>query len=137
MAKITNINARNGQTIVDGALEKLAAYAAELGLGVEQKGRWTYYRDGKTLELKLSFVVGGEEGLEDKQKQEFALMAFYFGLEAQDYGAVIESRGKKYKLIGINRRARRFPFLMEEVGTGEKIRFGEMAKDRIIAQRGK
>lgn len=137
MTKVTNINARSGQTIVDGAMEKLAAYAAELGLAVDQKGRWAYYRDGSTLDLRVTFVVGGAEGLEEKEKTTFALYARSYGLEATDYGNVIKSSGKDYKLVGFNTKARRYPFLMEEVATGKRIRFGEMAKDRIIAARGK
>jgi hypothetical protein len=137
MTKVTSINARNGQTIVDGAMEKLMAYAAELGLGVKQEGRWQYYRDGSALQLKLQFVVGGEQGVEDKIRTTFELYARSYGLEPRDFGAVITSRGKQYKLIGFNTKARKFPYLMEEVATGEKIRFSEMAKERIIAARGK
>lgn len=137
MTKVTNINARNGQQIVDGAMEKLAAYAAELGLAVAPKGNWVYYRDGTTLEMRLQFVVGGNDGLEEKEKTSFALYSRSYGLEPGDFHAVIKSSGKDYKLVGFNTKARRYPFLMEEVATGKRIRFGEMAKDRIIAARGK
>ena len=137
MAKVTKITAKNGQELVDGAMEKLAAYAAELGLGVKQEGRWQYYRDGSALQLKLQFVVGGEAGVEEKEREKFDLYARSFGLEPQDFGAVITSRGKQYKLIGFNTKARKFPYLMEEVATGEKIRFSDMAKERIIAARKK
>jgi hypothetical protein len=133
--KITKIDAKNGGKIVDGALEKLAEYASELGLGVKQEGRWQYYHDGSTLQVKLQFIVGGDEGVEEKEREKFALYASYYGLEAQDYGAVVISNGKFYKLIGFNTKARKFPYLMAEVTTGEKIRFSEMAKDRIIAAR--
>lgn len=137
MAQITKITAKNGEAIVEGALEKLAAYAAELGLGVKQEGRWQYYRDGSTLQVKLQFIVGGEQGVEDKERATFDLYARMFGLEPQDFGAEIVSQGKRYKLIGFNTKARKYPFLMEEIATGNKIRFAEMAKDRIIAARKK
>lgn len=137
MAQITKITAKNGDAIVDGALEKLAAYAAELGLGVKQEGRWMYYRDGSTLQVKLQFIVGGEAGIEDKERATFDLYARSYGLEAQDFGAEITSQGKRYKLVGFNTKARKYPFLMQEIATGQKIRFAEMAKDRIIAARKK
>lgn len=136
MAKqVTKITASNGQDIVDGAMEKLAAYAAELGLGVKQEGRWQYYRDGSALQMKLQFVVGGEQGVEDKEREKFDLYARSFGLEPRDYHAIVPHRGKKYKLVGFNTKARKFPYLMEEVGTGERIRFSDFAKAAIIAAR--
>lgn len=137
VAKITKITAHNGESIVEGALEKLAAYAAELGLGVKQEGRWQYYRDGSTLQVKLQFIVGGEQGVADKERAKFDLYASLFGLEPQDFGAVIMSRGKQYKLIGFNTKARKYPYLMEDVATGDQIRFADMAKERIIAARKK
>lgn len=137
MKQVTKITAATGKPIVEGALEKLNQYAAELGLAVKQEGKWQYFRDGSALQLKIQFVVGGDQGLEDKERDTFNIYAWRYGLEEQDYGAVIESRGKKYKLIGFNTKARKFPYLMQDVRTGEKIRFTEMAKERIIAARKK
>lgn len=136
MAKVTKITARNGGEIVEGALEKLAAYAAELGLGVKQAGKWTYYRDGQSLELKIQFVVGGDEGIEERARADFNTFATYYGLEPQDFGAIITHRGKEYKLIGINtRRGAKYPYRFTEVSTGKEVSFTDMAKHAIIAAR--
>lgn len=135
MAQVTKITAKNGESIVEGAMEKLAAYAAELGLGVKQEGRWQYYRDGSALQLKLMFVVGGDQGVADKEREKFDLYARSFGLEPRDYHAIVSHRGKKYKLVGFNTKAHKFPYLMEEVESGEKIRFSDFAKAAIIAAR--
>jgi len=137
MKPVTQITARTGQPIVDGALEKLAQYAAELGLAVKQEGRWSYYRDGTTLQLKIQFVVGGEAGLEDKARTEFELLAWRYNLNAEDFGAIVTSRGRKFKLIGFNTKARRYPYLFEDLSNGDKIRFSDMAYAQIIAARGK
>lgn len=121
---------------MDGALEKLAAYAAELGLGVKQEGKWMYYRDGSTLQVKLQFIVGGEEGIEEKARAEFDTFATYYGLEPQDFGAIITSRGKQYKLVGINtRRGAKYPYRFTEVGTDKEVSFTDVVEHAIIAAR--
>jgi len=136
MTKITKITAKNGGDIVDGALEKLAAYAAELGLGVKQEGKWAYYRDGSTLQVKLQFIVGGEEGIEEKARAEFNTYARYYGLEPQDFGAIITSRGNQYKLIGFNtRRGAKYPYRCVDLATDREVSFTDMAKHTIIAAR--
>lgn len=138
MAQVTNITAKSGQVVVEGAMEKLAAYAAELGLGVEKKGSWKYDRQGTYLELSVKFIVGGDEGKEDLARDEFGRYAKYYGLEASDYGAIITLKGTKYKLSKINlRRGVKYPLECEGLNGGRGIRLPAEYKDIIIAQRKK
>jgi len=137
MTKITNIDARSGTQVVKGAIEKLQAYAEELGLAVKQEGRWVYDRNGKYLNLKLQFVVGGTSGQEDQAREEFKRNAFWYGLEEQDYGAILNIRGTRYKLVRINTRAKRYPFECERVGGGTGIRLPDVYKHEILAARSK
>lgn len=135
MTKITNINRQTGRVIVSGAMEKLAAFAEELGLSVEQEGRWTYDHSGDWMTLKVKFVAGGDEGREELAKRDFALACWRYGLKESDYGATFTSGGKTYRIIGINTRSRRYPIECEEVGTGKKIRYTDMAATLVAAQR--
>jgi hypothetical protein len=124
--------------VVKGALEKLTAYAEELGLAVKQEGRWLYDRDGKYLNLKIQFTVGGEAALADKERDEFEMVARWHGLLATDYGAVMTIKGKRYRLTRINtRRNVRYPFECESVDGGRGIRLPEVYKHEIIAARTK
>ena len=136
--QFSELTLRNGDIVVKGALEKLQAFAEELGLSVAQEGRWMVDRNGKYLNLKVQFVVGGEEGVEEKARNEFALWAKYYGLEASDYGAIITIGGKKYKLTKINsRRGVKYPYECDAVDGGKGIRLPEVYKHEIIAARSK
>jgi hypothetical protein len=133
---ITHLTFKNGAEVVDGALEKLAEYAATLGLGVKQEGKWGLFRDGKTMELKIRFVVGGEEGIEAKQRESFNDFAKYYDLEPGDFGAIITSRGKQYKLIGFNTHRRaKYPYRFIEIGSGKEVSFTDLVKHSVIAAR--
>jgi hypothetical protein len=134
--QITHLTFKNGAEVVDGALEKLAEYAATLGLGVKQEGKWGLYRDGKTIEMKIRFVVGGEAGIEAKQRELFNTFAKYYDLEESDFGAIITSKGKQYKLIGFNTHRRaKYPYRFVEIATGKEVSFTDLAKNTIIAAR--
>lgn len=138
MAKVKSITARNGDEIIDGAIAKLEAYAKSLGLAVAREGRWVYDRSGTYLDVKLRFTVGGEDGVEAKQRKDFEMFAKYYGLENSDFGIVFSNRGKDMKLIGINsRRGAKYPYRCIEVATGKEVSFAEMAKHTIIAHRPK
>lgn len=136
MAKVAKITSKNGDEIIDGAIAKLEAYAKSLGLAVAREGRWKYDRAGSYMDVTLRFTVGGEEGVEAKQRADFEMFARYYGLENSDFGAVITSRGKQYKLIGLNtRRGAKYPYRCIEVGTDKVVSFTDMAKHSIIAAR--
>lgn len=136
MATVSNITASTGGRVVDGAMEKLAAYAAELGLAVERRGRWKYDRDGTFLEMSVRFTVGGEEALESNAQKEFATWARYYGIEASDYGAVLTIQGRRFRLTKINsRRGVKYPFECEALDGGRGIRLGAEYKLQIIAAR--
>ena len=136
MAKVKSITARNGGEIVDGAIEKLAAYAKSLGLGVEQSGKWKYFRDGSALEVTLKFTVGGEEGIEAAQRKHFETFARYYGLENSDFGNQFTNRGTTYKVVGFNTHRRsKYPYRCIDIATGKEVGFSELTKHAIIAGR--
>lgn len=136
MKKVETLDSASGMKVVTGAMEKLKAYAEELGLAVDQKGSWKYGYSGDYLELTVKFVTGGEEGKEDMARDEFARYAKYYGLEASDYGAIITVRGTKYRLNKINlRRGVKYPLECEGLNGARGIRLPAEYKDIIIAQR--
>lgn len=136
MSKVTTLDRNSGRAVVAGAMEKLKAYAEELGLAVDQKGSWKYSHSGDHLELTVKFVTGGEEGKEDMAREEFARYAKYYGLEASDYGAIVTVRGTKYRLNKINlRRGVKYPLECEGLNGARGIRLPAEYKDIIIAQR--
>ena len=133
MSKIAHIDVRNGGIIVNGALAKLEAYAAELGLSVAQEGRWSYDRNGKFLNLKVQFVVGGEEGKAEMAEADFDRTAKWFGMPAGLYGTEITVGRRKYVLENINTRSRKYPLECKAVDGGRGIRLSRLHMDNITA----
>ena len=60
--------------------------------------------------------ISGEEA-------EFKRLCNMFGKKPEDYGKTFTSNGKVLKLVGFNTRARKYPFVGEEVGTGRRYKF--------------
>lgn len=136
MKQVTSFNRTNCADVEKHMMAVLEAEAAKMGLAVQREGRGKFSSDSFRFEIK--FICGGEQGAEDKAREEFGMWARYYGLEAQDYGAIITIRGTKYKLVKINsRRGVKYPFECERVDGGNGIRLPDVYKHEILAARGK
>ena len=72
------------------------------------------------LEMALVGDVNGktpEEIQKEKAKAEFATHAPMFGLEADDFGAVISIHGEEFEIVGIKPNSPKNRYLGKKIGT--------------------
>lgn len=107
---------RNGVPTAD--IEK--KYAVKLKLS----GGGKY--DGGSVTIKIQFAEVTASGLVNTSEAEaFKHNAASFGLKPDDLGKMFTHQGEAYKLIGLRVRARRFPFIGENVATKKILCFPE------------
>ena len=132
--KVTEFTRANCSQVEKGALEALAVYAESLGLTVTRDGTGTFARDGQWFQFKVRFIVGGEQGAENQERKNFAMLAYRYGLKEHHFGQEFRHSGRRYRLIGINGRARKNPFNIEDVETGQKYRTGVHIVSKVIEE---
>lgn len=93
--------------------------------GMQYNGSSTKYSD-VSLELKLKFLINGENG-ESGDERLFKQYAFLYGVKDNDYGKTFTQGGRTFKLTGINPRAKKYPFVGQDVKTGSSYKFTRSA----------
>lgn len=120
VTKFTNTNVRQ---ILSECEEALRPIAEKYGLTLDQKGK-SYRRDALPVMYQFLVRETDEEGNEmSSEGKEFQRRAPWLGLEASDLNREFTSRGRKYRITGLNPRGRKYPILAEEVRTGKKYKF--------------
>jgi hypothetical protein len=109
--------------INEEAMELLRPLAEKYGLVLDKKSG-TCTREA--LPVMLQFIVRKED--EDgnalsARASDFQSLARYFGLEATDLHREFTCQGNKYRITGINRKAKRTPIIAERLDTGKSYRF--------------
>jgi len=90
-------------------------------LGVEfGLGRATYTDNNATFKVTASDIVDGQAL--SPIVEDFNLFASQFGLKKSDLGRVFHRNGDAYKIIGLKRKAHKYPILIEDVSTGRKFK---------------
>lgn len=82
---------------------------------------------------KITLIDSGNQ--ESQGRTILRLAGPYYGLTEDDYGATITSKGKTFKLVGINTNAPRYPLQMENQADGAVWRFPRSIVPQIVAQR--
>lgn len=105
---------------VDEALAKLGE---SLGLRFEPLGRMQYNPNDGTAKFRVECVVADQDGLptESKERREFLKHCERYGFEESDLDRVFDDpmdRGK-YKIVGLNPRARKNNILVERQDNGK------------------
>jgi hypothetical protein len=107
---------------IDAALETgLPAILEPLGVTFELGNR-TYYPDEGTYRCPITFAIPGSDRLA------FERGAALIGLDAGDFGAEFVAQrgsdeGERYRIVGLNLRARRFPVKVERVSDGRVLTY--------------
>ena len=69
---------------------------------------------------KVEFAAVGEDGsVNTREAQDFERLYTFYGFERDDLGREFKSRGRTYKLLGLNQRARKNPVIVRDVVTGK------------------
>lgn len=63
------------------------------------------------------------DGSVSGEQAEFERICGLFGKKPEDYGKTFVSNGKTFRLVGINPKARKYPFVGLELGTGKRYKF--------------
>ncbi len=116
--KLTKIDPRACKQIREAVSENLAEIMDELGLKLSFKsGTYSHNKFG----VKIEFVLADA----DPAKDDFKFLAAAYGVKPEDHGKTVTIQGEQYRIVGINTRARRFPFNVERIRDGAAYKFPE------------
>lgn len=92
----------------------------EYGFKMEQ-GNIRY--DDFQMSFKVTFKDGGDLDEEDFKRKEFEKMARHFmGIDSEDYGQIFESHGRKFKIVALNKRAKKYPLITKCLDDGKQYK---------------
>ena len=77
-----------------------------------------------TTKLTVSKVLDKAE-VEEKEKAEFAQVCYLYDLKPDDYGKLFNYNGDMYKLVAINTRAPKNPYICENESNNTRYRFSQ------------
>ena len=95
-------------------------------------GKMAYNSD--SINVKLQLTTLSESGEDLSGKKNFELYASWFGVSPEDYGKVIDSNGKKLKLINIDTKKRKYPFISVDVVTGTQYKHPQEQVVRLLGK---
>jgi len=121
--KITEFTRANVRELMAEVKKALEPVAERYGLTLDRKGR-SFYRDKVPVMFELLVTKEDENGVAlDGKAQEFKRHASLMGMKASDLGREFTYAGKVYRITGMNRRAKKYPILAEDVRQGKSYKF--------------
>lgn len=127
MKKFTEINRKNCKEIRVAAAAALISSMEEIGLKIKF-GTGSF--DSSQFTVKVSFILADA----NPEKDLFERTAEQFGLVAEDHGRLIMVNRTEYRLVGVNLKASRFPFICERVKDGKRFRMEEEAVQMAVVR---
>jgi hypothetical protein len=79
--------------------------------------------DEDSLTMRIQFMELIDGKAPEPEARSFAKYCYSYNLEPSDLGKVIAFKRSRYKILGLDMRKRKFPFLAENVETGKQCRF--------------
>lgn len=128
---IQEFNSKSATAVINEANEVLKAHFGDRFEIVSSAK--TYQKDSANLRIQIKLPGGNSEGASDAagnthyvtDEKTFDVLSSFHGISQGKLGAVFQSRGKTFKLIGIlptrNPNAKRI-FMIKEVNTGKVYR---------------
>lgn len=94
-----------------------------LKTGIQLKvGNCTF--DAMTADFKVKAIAMGEDGKpHDPEAEAFLHNAHLWGLKPEDLGREFDFRGETHRVAGLKTRSRKYPFLVERVRDGRRLKF--------------
>lgn len=130
MTKITNIDKKAMIALrpqIDEALKELGER-----LGIEfHTGNGSY--GGNEAHFKLTMKVSDPEIQEKAARDEFNRYCSYFDLKPEDLGKEFRAGSKRYKLIGLEMKRRKFPIRVMDLSANKVVLLTELAVPAIRA----
>jgi hypothetical protein len=129
--KITDIGKPEMIALRTDIEEALAALGESLGLKF-RTGSGTY--NGANAHFKLEIEVADAAIQGAKDREEFMRWCDSFGLRPEDHGTEFKNGIKRYRVVGIELKRRKFPIKVLSLDEGDKpVLFGLIATDKIRA----
>lgn len=97
-----------------------------------QLGSARFTSTSVTFKVELS-EVGKDGTAETPEVAAFRSMAELHGLNKDDLGREFEHNGRRFKVVGLNTKAKRYPVLCEHQGTGRTYKFGATTVRHLLA----
>lgn len=108
--------------------EKLKGFE---GLHVEL-GSARFTSSSVTFKIEMSEVA--EDGtVESPAVMAFRALAGVHGLSPDDLGREFDHNGRRFKVVGLNPKAKRYPVNCEQVGTGKAYKFSATTVRHLLA----
>lgn len=119
--EFTSSNVRALMAEIENALKPIAE---KHGLLLDQKGR-TFHRDAVPVMFQLTVPKMDENGTTlDAKAQAFQRDAHLVGLDPDALYRGLLIGGEKYRITGLNLRAKQFPVLAERIHDGKRFKLG-------------
>lgn len=124
MPAITKIDRASCKIIDEKAKAALEAVAKELGLGLTAKGG-TFDPATGVFTPKFEFALAGAAKAEFVRAVKSLTTFGDKWITEADYEVEVTIAGRRFQLVGCNLRAKKYPFDIKEVATGELRRVDE------------
>lgn len=114
-----------------------ALFTALIPFGLEQKisvslGNASF--SSSSVEFKVNLNEIASDGLVlSREAVAFKEQAPRYGLMSSDLGRIFHSRGKSFRITGLNTRAKRYPINAEDISTGKRFKFASETVVRSLA----
>ena len=109
--------------ITEDCRAALEEVARKHGMLLEQK-RCSYHYHDMPVPFQLTYPVVTEDGEQlGKAAIRFRQLAITYGMKPEWLGATFLSRGKTYKITGLNTRARKYPICADCIENGRSYKF--------------
>ena len=96
------------------------------GIEIQNLGNCSFNEDNATF--KLNVKVAGSKS------EELKSLEFFANLYNLDLTKIAASNSKRFSLVGYNGKARTYPFIMQDLGTGSKYKCSESEAKRMFAK---
>jgi hypothetical protein len=130
MTKVSKLNSANLDVIREVINRKLAEAGEELGVALEIGGM-SYNEMEATTRLSIKAVGAavkeGESIQEASARSEFAFHSASFGLKKEHFGKEVTVDGRKFRIVGIKPKSRKYPVLGEDTLTKKVYKLSALA----------
>lgn len=101
----------------------------------------TFKTDGGSLgegsmTIKLKVATNDQSAIEAQARRAVDMAGRHWGITGDDYGAVFETDGGRFRFTGIAAGRPKYPFQGVRVSDGRAFKFGAHVAGKIIASRG-
>lgn len=121
MSKYGIFNGQVARQFRQDFAEHMRSFEEEHGVRVNI-GNITYQQNEIRTKLTVRSNAVSDDAIAEK---DFKRNAFYFGLNADDFGKSFKSRGETFTICGIKPRSRKYPILAKNA-RGKTYKFGHM-----------